>query len=235
MAKKATKTSGSTPARPKAPAANRRDAASLYSMHPSVAMVQESIARLKEKTGRSLDEWLRFIAKEGPKSEPDRRDWLKREHGLGTNYAWWLAERSFGKGEEHDDPEKYLAKASHYVETMYADKKAGLRPIHDRLVQLALALGKDAKVCPCATMVPLYREHVFAQIKPSTNTRLDLGLALARFVKEGRGKIPSRLIDTGGIAKRDRITHRIPLATLAEIDAEVERWLRIAYETDAPA
>ena len=40
------------------------------------------------------------------------------------------------------------------------------------------------------------------------------------------------MIDTGGFAKKDRITHRIPFANLAEIDGEVEEWLRIAYDLD---
>jgi hypothetical protein len=44
--------------------------------------------------------------------------------------------------------------------------------------------------------------------------------------KERRGK----LIDTGGYAKKDRITHRIPLASLADIDAEAKRWLKTAYD-----
>ncbi|HWQ34938.1 MAG TPA: DUF5655 domain-containing protein [Blastocatellia bacterium] len=41
-----------------------------------------------------------------------------------------------------------------------------------------------------------------------------------------------RLIDPDGFAKKDRITHRIPITSLAEIDAEVRRWLRFAYECD---
>jgi uncharacterized protein DUF5655 len=75
----------------------------------------------------------------------------------------------------------------------------------------------------------LYREHVFAQIKPTTNTRIDLGFALARY----KGKLPKRVIDTGGLAKKDRITHRIELKSFAEIDAEVKKWLKMAYELDA--
>jgi len=43
----------------------------------------------------------------------------------------------------------------------------------------------------------------------------------------------ARLIDTGGLAKKDRITYRIPVTKLAEIDDEVKRWLKIAYELDA--
>ena len=42
-----------------------------------------------------------------------------------------------------------------------------------------------------------------------------------------------RLIDTGGFAKKDRITHRIPISSLQEVDDEVKRWLKVAYEMDA--
>lgn len=41
------------------------------------------------------------------------------------------------------------------------------------------------------------------------------------------------MIDTGGLKKGDRITHRMPISSLAEIDAEVREWARIAYELDA--
>lgn len=199
-----------------------------YSVHPGVKMVQDWIEKLPEKTGRSLEQWMAFIKKEGPATEGARRDWLKREHGLGTNSAWWLAERSVGKGSEEDTPEGYLKNARKYVEGMYAGKKAALRPIYDALLELGLSIGKDAKACPCQTMVPLYREHVFAQIKPTTNTRIDLGLALARH----KGKLPRRLIDTGGLAKKDRITHRIEVTSLEQIDDDVEKWLKIGYALD---
>ena len=64
-----------------------------YSVHPGVAMVQKWIAELKEKTGRTLEEWIDLVRKEGPPEEKDRRDWLKTEHGFGTNSAWvsWSA------------------------------------------------------------------------------------------------------------------------------------------------
>jgi hypothetical protein len=32
----------------------------LYGVHPGVSMVQKWVADLKEKTGRSLDEWLKL-------------------------------------------------------------------------------------------------------------------------------------------------------------------------------
>jgi hypothetical protein len=54
-----------------------------------------------------------------------------------------------------------------------------------------------------------------------------LGFAL------GARKAEGRLIDTGGYAKKDRITHRIPITAVSEIDDEVKKWLRAAYEADA--
>jgi hypothetical protein len=197
-----------------------------YEVHPGVVMVQNAMAKLKEKTGRDLEEWIAFIKKKGPPTEKERREWLQKEHGLGTNYSWWLAERAEGKGTEDSNPQEYLRAAVMYVEEMYAGPKAGLRPIHDEIVKLGRKLGQDVKVCPCKTIVPLYRNHVFAQIKPTTRTRIDLGLAL------GDLKVTGRLIDTGGFAKKDRITHHIPLASVKDIDDEVKRWLRTAYEMD---
>ena len=198
----------------------------LYSVHPGVLMTQKWVADLKAKTGRSLEEWLALVKKSGPRDEAGRRDWLKSEHGLGTNSAWWIAERAEGKGLEADNPDLYLAAAEKYVDAMFGGKKAALRPLYDELLRLGLSLGKDVKACPCQTIVPLYRKHVFAQIKPTTNTRIEMGFAL------GPRKAEGRLIDTGGFAKKDRITHRIPISSSADIDEEVERWLRTAYEED---
>ena len=200
---------------------------SIYSVHPGIAMTQKWVAELKQKTGRSLEEWLRFVKKSGPKDEQERRDWLKQEHGLGTNSAWWIAERSVGKGSETDNPNQYLEAAEGYVEQMFSGAKSDLRPIYDALLKLGLKVGKDAKACPCQTIVPLYRKHVFAQIKPTTRTRIDLGFAL------GDMKAKGRLIDTGGFAKKDRITHRIPIESVKDIDDEVKNWLKVAYDRDA--
>ena len=145
---------------------------------------------------------------------------------MKTNSAWWIAERAEGKGTWDESPEAYLQAAEKFVDGMFAGKKQALRPIYDELLRVGLSLGKDVKACPCQTIVPLYRNHVFAQIKPAAQTRIDFGLAL------GARKATGRLIDTGGFAKKDRITRRIPVTSLAEIDDQLKRWLRTAYEDD---
>jgi hypothetical protein len=141
------------------------------------------------------------------------------------NYAGWIAEHSVGKGDD-GNPETYLRQAEEFVEKMYSGPKEALLPIFGELLALGRSLGGDVKVCPCQTIVPLYRKHVFAQIKPTTRTRIDLGLALKDT------KVPKRLIDTAGLAKKDRITHRIEITSVKDIDVEVKKWLKVAYEMD---
>ena len=198
----------------------------LYSVHPGVAQIQKFIQELPMKTGRSLEEWLNLTRKSGPPTEKERREWLKKEHKLGTITATWMAGRVEGKNTEEDSPDAYLKTAAEWVEAQYSGPRAALRPLYEQLLKLGFSLGKDVKACPCKTMVPFYRNHVFAQIKPSTNTRIDLGFAL------GNMKTPKRLIDTGGYEKKDRITRRIEVRSKGDIDDEVKRWLRKAYELD---
>ena len=205
--------------------ATQKRVAPFYSVHPSVAMMHAWTAGLHQKTGRTLDEWIDLVQEEGP--EPERRAWLKAKHGLGINASWWIAQRAEGKGMEDGDPEAYLKAAKGYVEAMFEGKRAGIRPIFEKILEMARRLGPDVKVCPCKTIVPVYRQHVFAEIKPATTSRIDLGFALDSM------KAAGRLVETGGFEKKDRITHRIPIESLSGIDAEVKKWLKYAYDLDA--
>jgi len=209
--------------------AKRPTLPSLYGVHPSVAYQRAIVAGFEKTTGRTFEEWVGLVRKRGPKTEKARRAWLQREHGLGGTKASMVAQRAGGRGLEGTDPEAYLVAATGYVEAMYSGRKGGLRPIHDRLVELALSLGEDIRICPCKTIVPVYRQHVIAEIKPATQSRIDFGLALGG----ARRRPPRRLIDTGGAARKDRITHRIPVTAVGQIDEQVARWLRIAYDLDA--
>ena len=202
---------------------------SIYGVHPGVQMMVEWREKLPAKTGKTLEQWIALVKRDGPADEKALRVWLKEKHGFGTNWAWWIAEHSVGKGGTWDfDGDAYLKKAQDYVRDMFAGAKAALTPLYDRLLEIGAELGNDVKACPCQTIVPLYRNHVFAQVKPSTRTRIDFGLALAKF----EGRLPARLIDTGGKEKKDRITHRFEITALGEIDAEVRKWLKTAYELD---
>ncbi len=184
---------------------NKENPKGLYSVHPAVFHVQAVIRNLPEKTGRSLEEWIQLVKKSGPTEEKERRIWLKNDHKLGGMTLSLILDRMAGRGVDLSTSEAYLEAAPKFVEALYSGPRAGLRPLHDELVQTGRELGPDVNICPTKTMVPLYRKNVFAQIKPTTQTRIDLGLALT-----GVDKTQSaRLIDTGGLAKGDRITSSI--------------------------
>jgi hypothetical protein len=131
-----------------------------------------------------------------------------------------------GMGREQTTPAEYLAAAPGYVDAMYEGGRAPLRPLHDTLEALAFSLGTDIRLCPGKTIVPIYRRHVIAQIKPATRTRIDFGLALGGLTGQGR------LLETGGYKKKDRITHRIAVSSPDDIDELLKTWLIRAYELD---
>ena len=194
-------------------------AASRYSLHPGFTREAAAIAKLPEKTGKSLDEWLKLIKKSGPNEPKLLSSWLKAE-GLTTNYASFVAALSQGKGGAANYRPEDL------VEAIFAGPKAIFRPVYEAILDYGFGVGPDVKVCPCATIVPFYRNHVIAQVRVPNRTRLDLGFALGATKPEGR------LIDTGGFAKKDRITHRLEITALSDFDDQAKKWFRRAYELD---
>ena len=188
-------------------------------------MLEAIVRNLKAKTGKSLEEWTALLKKQGPATVPEQKAWLKDRYGLGGSTVGVIVDHARGADEELN-AEAYLKNAPVYVDELFSGARANLRPICDELLVLATSFGNDVKLSPCKTFVPLYRNHVFGQIKPTTQTRVDLGLAL------GDAKTSKRLIDTGGLAKKDRITRRIELTSVGDIDAEVKKWLKAAYDRD---
>lgn len=221
-------TGGSPKAKPRSAVSRKTQTAPEYAVHPSIAHMDAIVKNLPQTTGKSIQEWLRLVQAAKVKGKRELQEWLKREHSLGGTTVTVIAMHA-EDGAEEIDPAAYLAAAVKYVEEQYGGPKAALRPIHDALIELGRSLGPDVKVSPCKTMVPLYRRHVFAQVKAPTRTRIDLGLAL----KAVKKKLPKRIEETGGLEKGDRITHRIALASLTDIDDEVKGWLRTAYNLDA--
>jgi len=75
-------------------------------------------------------------------------------------------------------------------------------------------------------LVSLVRKRQFGAIQPSATDRVDLGLVLPGV--EAKGRLEATTTVGGG-----RVTHRIPLRSPRDVDAEVRRWLKAAYDHDA--
>ena len=82
---------------------------SVYAIHPGFAMEESGVKILKERTGRTIDEWVRVVKKSGPATEKERIAWLKETPGITTNYALWIAKRVDGGGSvESYDPDEMV-------------------------------------------------------------------------------------------------------------------------------
>lgn len=109
------------------------------------------------------------------------------------------------------------------VEAQYSEGKAALKPIYDRLIQVANGLGSDLVLGPRKTYVGLARKKMFAVVQPSTKTRLDVGLKL-------KGKPPTnRLQEAPGFGSGS-ITHKVALTSIEDVDDELVGWMKEAYD-----
>jgi hypothetical protein len=174
-------------------------------------MAAKMKANLKEKTGKTLAQWLKITkaAKLGKHGQIVKM--LKGDHGMTHGFANLVAHETLAGGAP-DDP----------VAAQYAGKKEGLKPIYDALVAAAGKLGKDVEVSPKKTYVSLRRNKQFALIQPSTATRVDVGLNL-------KGKPADGRLESAG-SWNSMCTHRVRITKKSEVNAELKRWLKEAYE-----
>lgn len=196
-----------------------------FDVHPAVAMMRKWRDELPAKTGRSLEQWAELVNAELPGAEGKvRTAWLKARFGLGTMTAGQIHAFAADRQTWDGHPASYLAKAPGYVAEMYAGPRQALWPVAEAVLRLARKLGRDVKVCPCQTILPVYRTRAFAELKPTTRTRLDLHLALGDHPETDRLRLNPQRAKNG-----DRLAHRVGLTAVVDVDAEVAGWLREAY------
>lgn len=178
--------------------------------------MQTMIQNLKEKTGKSLDEWVKIAKNSKLEKHGEIVKFLKTDHGLGHGYANLVAHTLKGQSEEGkaaaDDP----------VAAQYAGEKAGLKPIYDELVKAVGKFGKDVEISPKKTYVSLRRNKQFALIQPTTKTRVDVGINL-------KGAAPAGKLEASG-SFNAMVSHRVRLETVKDVDKELIGWLKQAYE-----
>lgn len=176
---------------------------------------QESMVRnLEEKTGKSLEEWLKVARASGLEKHGQMVKHLKSEHGLTHGYANLVALYARGYGEDSGEE---------LVTAQYAGPKSDLRPIYDALEKVVRGLGDDVEVAPKKTCVSFRRSKQFALAQPSTRTRVDLGINLEGVEPRGR-------LEAAG-SFNSMVSHRVRLESPAQVDGELAAWLRQAYES----
>ena len=177
------------------------------------AATETMIRNLKEKTGKSMEQWVAVVKGLGPKKHGEIVKFLKDSGGMGHGYANLVAHTAAGLlGDEAPPPEDLVA-------AQYAGDKAALRPMYEQIVKTVKAFGKDVEIAPKKTCVSLRRSKQFAQIQAATRTRLDVGLNLKGVPASGRLE-----------AMTGMCTHRVRVESADQIDKALIDWMKRAYE-----
>ena len=172
---------------------------------------------MKERTGRSLEEWLELVRQSGidPLDQKAVRNWLKREHRVPQNTRWAIADAAArAAGWERPSTDEY-------IEQQYQGAKAHLRPIFERLREVLLSLGDDVQMEGRATYIPFVRRRQFAAIEAPSRTRVVVGL---RFTDPPDSPLLKPANGPG------QATHQLSLSSPDEVTGEVVELLRAAYK-----
>jgi hypothetical protein len=108
----------------------------------------------------------------------------------------------------------------HRLEAQFSGKEH-LKPIYERVIDLVSEFAGGFDVVIKRNYVSLRRRRQFAILKPSTRTRLDLGLALRGVEPVGRLELAEKF--------SSMVSHRVRLSSIDSVDDEVRLWLRLAH------
>lgn len=175
-------------------------------------MAQSMIANMKEKTGKTLEQWIAIAKKTGAEKHGQIVKALKADHGMTHGFANLVAHKTLKSDAGSADTD--------LVATQYSGAKEGLRPIYDALIKAAKGCG-EIEIAPKKAYVSLRRSKQFAIIQPSTRTRVDLGLNMKGAPAKGR-------LEASG-SFNSMVSHRVRLEKASDVNKEITTWLKKAW------
>lgn len=178
--------------------------------------LETQLANIEKKTGKSIAELTRIVLGSGLEKHGEMVAMLKSDYGMGHGDANTLVHVARGNSTRGASGEDVLG-------SLYTDKKAHLRPIHDRLLEIIRTFG-DMEEAPKKTYVSYRRKRQFAMIGPATNTQVELGLNVKDLTETNRLE---------ALPPGKMCTYRVRIATPDEIDSEMTGWIRAAYDASA--
>jgi hypothetical protein len=193
-------------------------------MSDPTAAVATQLKNIQAKTGQTISALHAAVLGSGLAKHGERRSWLMEQFKLGYGDANMVA-GFMGKplpdlGDT--DAPAAAAPAAHGdpLDAIYAGAKAHLRPLHDAVVQAAAALG-TFESAPKKSYVSLRRKKQFAMVGPATKDAVEIGLNAKALPPHARLKVQP----PGAMCPAT-----IRLSSLAEVDAELKGWLKLAFD-----
>jgi Domain of unknown function (DUF4287)/Domain of unknown function (DUF5655) len=180
---------------------------------------QAYLDSIKTKTGLGPADFIALAQAKGL-AGPDVKAgaviaWLKQDYGLGHGHGMAIYSIMKSAGAPRVTPEDRLGR-------LFSGAKAAWRGTLDRLLARLAEVGAVVELSPTATYVGLLRDgQKFAIVSPAAG-HLDIGL------KRAGAPVTPRFLAAG--TWNAMVSHRVRLASDAELDQELFDWLVAAYE-----
>jgi hypothetical protein len=177
--------------------------------------LRSQIRNIEATYGRPMSAWIELVRTSGMTKHTEVVALLKSEHGMthGSAHRVALVARDAIAGVGSSP-------AADPVDQLYDGRKAGLRPIHDRLMASIRTFGDDIDLAGKKGYVSLRRTRQFAMIQPGAG--VDVGLIL-------KGVAPSPRLESAA-SFNALFTHRVRVSGVEDVDDELIAWLRDAYD-----
>ena len=178
---------------------------------------QAYIDTIREKTGLGPADFKALAEAKGLLG-PDAKAgpivaWLAADYGLGRGHAMALfaTMKPTRVVDRFDDP----------MDAHFSGARSQWRPTFDALLETVRGFG-EVSIAYTNSYVSLLKGKAKFAIVAVTSDRLDIGIKLKDAAPEGR-------FEASG-SWNSMVTHRVRVTDAAQIDAELNDWLRRAYD-----
>ena len=180
--------------------------------------LRSQVRNIEARYGRPITAWIELISASGKTKHSEIVAMLKEDHGMAHAAAHRVAlvARDQPAGRDAADPKAPFDP----VDELYPDRRAALRPIHERLMAAIQAFGQ-VEVAPKKGYLSLRRRKQFAMIQPAAQW-VNVGLVHPGLPPGTRAESAARF--------NALFTHRVRIRSTAEVDEQLVRWLREAYD-----
>ena len=183
--------------------------------------LQALIRNIEAQYGKSLDEWMALVKASGKTKHSEIISMLKTDYAMTHGSANRIALIARG-ADAASIAKDAAARNSDPVTELYSGAKAGLKPLHDRIVAIIESFGDDIEVAPKKGYVSIRRKKQFCMIQPTTATRIDVGIILKETEAAGKLELSGSF--------NSMFSHRVRVGNLEDASEDLANWLKRAYE-----
>lgn len=178
-------------------------------------MGEAIIRNLKEKTGKSIEEWIEVLTAENLQEKKEIIAFLKNEKGLGHFQAQKVFEHFKGL-DTYEDP-------SSFADKIFNTKKS--KELYEFSKSKILEIAKDIRIQPCKTYIPFYKKNQFVILSKAKDDGIFMGIHLPEGQSSPRFSNASKIGST-------RINRQTIIQNKSDFDQEIISVLTEAYNTN---